>query len=253
MYSPLAFPRPKMQNPSKRATEWKGCVSNVVRGWRENRRVMVSSDSPGTTRTCLSLCLLVILGCVGNTAQQQPVPGAWEPVVRVGASDTGQIRIPDAVGFVNDFAGVLPKETAAAVEQAITELDAKTRGQIAVVILPSLQGHFPLRVAQEIGQRWGVGHAGADDDSTANAGVVMLVAPTEKEIRIVADKMAAVFLDGPVVGRIIEEVMLPHFQRRDYALAVHCGVSAIAEAFAARFNTKLEAPRPNCASKPGDR
>src|SRR5256712_13552979 len=59
----------------------------------------------------------------------------------------------------------------------ITELRAKTRGEIAVVTLADIGGRSASDVALQIGRQWGVGARGAAGDPAKNPGVVILLVP----------------------------------------------------------------------------
>src|SRR5947208_1805223 len=65
-----------------------------------------------------------------------------------------QIQLPPPRGYVNDFAGVLDSASLAHMEAVITEVRAKTRGEIAVVTLSDIADRPAADVAPEIGRRW---------------------------------------------------------------------------------------------------
>src|SRR5207248_2817804 len=75
-----------------------------------------------------------------------------------------QIQLPAPRGYVNDFAGVLDSASVAHMEAVITEVRAKTRGEIAVVTLSDIADRPAADVALEIGRRWGVGAKGEAGD-----------------------------------------------------------------------------------------
>src|ERR1041384_8528852 len=71
-----------------------------------------------------------------------------------------QIAVPSPRGYVNDFAAVLDAASVDHMTAVITEVRAKTRGEIAVVTLPDIDDRPAADVALEIGRRWGVGAKG---------------------------------------------------------------------------------------------
>src|SRR4051812_18191741 len=91
----------------------------------------------------------------------------------------GQLQIPAPIGFVNDFANVIPPDNAARIQRIIEDVRGKSRGDIAVVTLPDLAGRDPADVALRIGRSWKVGSAGNPGDTARNRGVVLLVGPKE--------------------------------------------------------------------------
>src|SRR6266566_8863217 len=62
-----------------------------------------------------------------------------------------QIQLPPPRGYVNDFAGVLDSASFAHMEAVISEVRAKTRGEIAVVTLSDIADRPAADVALEIG------------------------------------------------------------------------------------------------------
>src|SRR2546422_7445781 len=88
-----------------------------------------------------------------------------------------QIAVPPPRGYVNDFAAVLDQASVAHMTAVITELRAKTRGEIAVVTLADIGGRTASDVALQIGRQWGVGARGAAGDPAKNLGVVVLLVP----------------------------------------------------------------------------
>src|SRR5512141_1731607 len=89
----------------------------------------------------------------------------------------GQLRIPAPVGYVNDFAGVIPQQQRDSIQRIIEEVKAKSGGEIVVVTLPTINGQVPEQVARQIGRDWKIGEAGAPGDSVRNTGTVLLVVP----------------------------------------------------------------------------
>src|SRR3954468_20754889 len=91
----------------------------------------------------------------------------------------GQLQVPAPIGFVNDFANVIPAENAARIQRIVEDVRAKSGGDIAVVTLPDLKGRDKADVARQIGRGWKVGSAGKPGDPARNVGVVILVVPKE--------------------------------------------------------------------------
>lgn len=154
------------------------------------------------------------------------------------AADTTS-TIPAPTGFVNDFAHVLSAADIAALDTLVYEVKAKCRGEIAVVTIPSLSGRRIGNVATSIGRAWGVGFRGAPADSAANTGVVVLLAPNDRQVHIATADGARVFLSDRD-ATLISQLMAPLFAKGDYGAGLRLGVSAIAERFATRFGFTLE-------------
>ena len=92
-------------------------------------------------------------------------------------------RAPQPMGYVNDFAGVIPPEAEAAMLRVIDDVRAKSGGEIVVVTLDSLGGYPASDVALEIGRQWRVGRSGDAGDVSRNTGTIILLAMKERSGR----------------------------------------------------------------------
>src|SRR5881392_3904191 len=155
-----------------------------------------------------------------------------------------QIQLPPPRGYVNDFAGVLDSASLAHMEAVITEVRAKTRGEIAVVTLSDIADRPAADVALEIGRRWGVGAKGEAGDPAKNLGVVVLLVPLQHhrpgtgQIFVATGRGAEGFLTDARVGRI-RDAMTPYLAREEYGSGLARGVDLIAQAFAQEFGVSL--------------
>jgi uncharacterized protein len=166
------------------------------------------------------------------------------------APSTGESfpTIPDPVGFVNDFANAINPVCRERIDRIASEVREKSKGEIAVVTLRSLQGRRIQEWGVHIGRRWGVGLRGAKNDSRTNTGVIVLVAPTERQSRIELGYGAEAFISDSLAGRILDEQMMPAIRQRDIGLGVLRSVNAVAQEFANRFQFKLESAADDCGT-----
>jgi uncharacterized protein len=157
------------------------------------------------------------------------------------------LQIPSPRGFVNDFAGVIDAAAAARMDSVIQRIRDLTRGDIAVVTLPDLDGREAGDVALQIGRQWKVGGTGEAGDPARNLGVVILVVPRKNHqpgsgaVFIATGRGAEGFLPDARVGRI-RDAMIPALAREDYGAALETGVGLIAKAFADEFSVSVGAP-----------
>ena len=179
-------------------------------------------------------------------------PAARAEAQQILAADdsAGAYRAPAPVGFVNDFAGVVPAACAAPMRRMIEEVRAKSKGEIAVVTLPTLGGRRLEDVSLAIARQWGVGYAGAPDDPRTNTGVVILVLPGEHQSRVELASGAERFLSDSASGAIQDSAMVPAFRRREFGVGLVRGVEAIAQRFAARFGFTLTSAATACDAGP---
>ena len=64
----------------------------------------------------------------------------------------GRIQLPQPVGYVNDFARVIPADRAARIESIVQDVRRKSGGEIVIVTLADLGGRDPSDIAREIGR-----------------------------------------------------------------------------------------------------
>ncbi len=154
-------------------------------------------------------------------------------------------QIPAPRGYVNDFAGVVGAERAARIERIITDVHAKSGGEIAVVTLADIGDRNVGDVALQIGRQWKVGAAAAVGDSRRNAGLVILVVPKETssngrgQISIQTGNGVEGFITDSRAGDIRREA-LPFLQRANYGAALELMTLRVAEQYAREFGFALD-------------
>lgn len=132
-----------------------------------------------------------------------------------------QAAYPSPVGRVNDFAQVLTEPKAKALAAEITAFEEKTRHQLAVVTVPSLEGQSIEAFTLGLARQWGVGRAEAND------GVVLLVAPRERKMRIEVGRGLHDALPDAECQRILDGVMRPLFKQNRMEEGIIAGTRAI--------------------------
>lgn len=137
--------------------------------------------------------------------------------------------------YVQDYAGVLSAETKARINNLGTQLAAKTKAQIVVVTLSSLEGTPPADYGLGLLRQWGIG------DKTLNNGVVLLVAVNDRQSRIEVGYGLEGALPDAKTGRIQDDYMLPYFQQGDYEKGILNGyltiVGEVAKEYKLEFKT----------------
>ncbi len=135
-------------------------------------------------------------------------------------------KIPKPVGYVNDFANVISADQKAQLNSIILELKQKTQAEIVVVTLNSLDGYPIEDVSLEIGRQWKVGQKGKDN------GVIILVAPNDKKMRIETGYGTEGVIPDSKAGRIRDTYMIPYFKTGNYGKGILLGTAAVASAIA---------------------
>ncbi len=134
------------------------------------------------------------------------------------------LGVPPLVGRVNDTANVLSAPMRSQLEAQLEGYERSTGHQLAVLIVPSLEGDpiedFTIRVVES----WKLGKQGKDD------GVLLFVATQDRKIRIEVGYGLEGELPDALVGRIIRDVMAPAFRQGDLGFGISRAVSAISAA-----------------------
>jgi uncharacterized protein len=155
-----------------------------------------------------------------------------------------QFTVPPPRGYVNDFAGVLDQASVSHMEAVITEVQQKTRGEMAVVTLADIGDRQAADVALQIGRQWGVGAKGEAGDPAKNLGVVVLLVPLKNhrsgtgQFFIATGRGAEGFLPDAEVGRI-RDAVTPYLAREDYGTGLARAVDLIGQSFAQEFGVTL--------------
>jgi uncharacterized protein len=123
------------------------------------------------------------------------------------------LTFPPLAGRVVDEAGILDPATTEALEHKLADFEAKTADQFVVVTLNSLQGTSIEDYGYQLGRHWGIGQKGK------NNGVLLIVAPNERKVRIE--------VGYGLEGDLTENAILPRFKANDYAGGITRGVDDI--------------------------
>ena len=131
------------------------------------------------------------------------------------------ITFPQPEGYINDFANIMDAGTKSELTGLISDCEKKISIEIAVVTVKSLENLAVEDYANQLFNKWGIGK------KNKNNGLLVLVAPNERKIRIeVGYGMEPVINDG-LAGEIIRTEFVPEFKNGDYNKGIFKGVSRI--------------------------
>ncbi|NJC06973.1 uncharacterized protein GGQ97_002766 [Sphingomonas kaistensis] len=130
---------------------------------------------------------------------------------------------PKLSGRVVDAANLLDPAQEAALTQELSALDQQSGRQLVVATIPSLEGRTIEDYGYRLGREWGIGSAEEDD------GVLLIVAPNERRVRIETGYGARVFLTDALSSVIIRNAITPRFKAGDFPGGIAAGVAAISE------------------------
>ncbi len=149
-------------------------------------------------------------------------------VFTVGSFSTGiasgvaaAADFPALTGRVVDPGNTLPADRRAALESKLTDLENKSGIQLVVAVLPSLQGQEIEPYANQLFRAWKLG------EKTKNNGVLLLVAPNERRVRIEVGYGLEGTLTDALASVIVGNAIAPRFKAGDIPGGIERGVDDI--------------------------
>jgi len=137
------------------------------------------------------------------------------------ASPALALDVPPLTGRVVDLAHVLSVDAAVALTSELEAHETKTSNQVAVLILPSLEGEPLEEFSHRVATTWKLGQKGTDN------GAVLLVALKERKVRIEVGYGLEGILTDLRSAHIIRNEIVPRFRARDIPGGIRAGTEAI--------------------------
>jgi uncharacterized protein len=133
-----------------------------------------------------------------------------------------QLTVPDQGGrLVHDQANVLSANDLALLEHILRAEEDSTSNQIAVLIVPSLEGDDIDAYANRVFNTWKLGKEKKDN------GVLFLIAIQDRKMRIEPGAGLEGVLTDLQASRINRNQVAPHFRQGDYAGGIKAAVIGI--------------------------
>jgi len=138
----------------------------------------------------------------------------------------GDVEYPEYSSYVNDYVSLLDPDWKNKIEDLCFEVEQATGAQIAVAIVPTIQGITQEEYAVGLFEKWGIGEAKGDN------GVLLLISPEgepgNRPLRI----EVGYGLEGAITDleakEIVDEIITPRLKAGDFNGGVYEGVAAIA-------------------------
>lgn len=142
----------------------------------------------------------------------------------------GQKKVPDHGGYwVHDEANVLTANDKAMLEYVLQAERDSTSNQIAVLIVPSLEGDDIDAYSNRVFNEWKLGQAKKDN------GVLFLIAIEDRKMRIEPGRGLEGVLTDAQSSRINRNQVAPYFRQGDYANGVKAAVVAIIQSIKGEY------------------
>jgi len=123
-----------------------------------------------------------------------------------------------------DEAGLFSATQKASLESTLSAHESATSNQIVVVTLASIQGYDIADYGYQLGRAWGIG------SKEHNNGVLLIIAPNERKVRIEVGYGLEGALPDAIANSIIQNTILPAFKQKNYFEGASSGVNAIISA-----------------------
>lgn len=146
----------------------------------------------------------------------------WCAAVLAFASTAAHAELPPRPdGPVLDQAAIIPDADEAALDQKLRAYSRDTGRAVIVATVSTLDGMEVEDYAQKLAESWDIG--GAETEQ----GVLLLVAPNERKIRIHTARGVQERLPDVLAGRIIRDQMVAPFRDGNFAGGINAAVDAI--------------------------
>jgi len=131
------------------------------------------------------------------------------------------LTFPPLTGRIVDQADIIPQQIREALEPRLAELEQKSGIQLVVATVKSLDGQEIEPYANELFRFWKLG------EKQKNNGVLLLVAPNERRVRIEVGYGLEGTLTDAISSVIIANAIAPRFKAGDFGGGISRGVDDI--------------------------
>ena len=168
---------------------------------------------PFRTRALVACSLLFLASCDAHTTSP--------PTVEFRTSEETRLPIIALAGRVTDAANVLSAQQESVLSAKLERFEQRTKHQLVIVTVPSLGGEDIASYTLRLANSWGIGRKGFND------GIVLLVAPNDRKVRIATGAGIDDVLTDEVCHQIIPNSMLPPFRSGDLFGGSDAGTDAL--------------------------
>ncbi|MEP5938487.1 MAG: TPM domain-containing protein [Erythrobacter sp.] len=127
----------------------------------------------------------------------------------------------ELTGRVVDAAEILDEQFEKNLTQRLELLEQDTNVQLVIATIPDLQGYDISDYGYQLGRDWGIG------DAERNDGLMILVAPNERKVRIEVGLGLEGLVKDEEAAEIIRTGILPKFRTGDFENGISQGVDGL--------------------------
>lgn len=148
-----------------------------------------------------------------------------------------QAPLPELTEPVNDVAGVIDPENAAAIDRMSRALQAKTGDVVVVATVPTIEPYGDIR---EYAVKLFENHGKGIGDKGKDNGVLILLAVTERRVWVEVGYGLEEWITDGFAGETSREFMKPHFRNGNYGAGLRAGAERIIGRIAQARGVTLE-------------
>ncbi len=162
----------------------------------------------------------------------------------VSVEQVAALEVPKLTSRINDYAGILSSVTTEQLEKSLKSFEESQSTQIVVLTVPSLENDSLEEFSMRVAEVWKIGQKGKDN------GAILLVSRNDRKIRIEVGYGLEGTLTDLISGRIIRNVIVPHFKQGDFDKGIMAGVDAMMKTVEGEFSADDIAPSPSSGDDP---
>ena len=140
---------------------------------------------------------------------------------------------PTSLKYINDYDGIIDRDSANFIVSLGSEVENKTGAQMTAVVVKSLQGADITAYANKLFRQWGVGQKGKDN------GLLILVSIDDKKWRVEVGRGLEGSITDIYSARVMDE-SAPLFAQQEYGKGLIKVFSTFADSIAKENNVTLD-------------
>src|SRR5258705_2078361 len=165
--------------------------------------------------------LITLAWALMATACSYGQSSSTESIASATATTPAALPALPLAGRVTDAAHILSAEQVAKLTAKLEQLEVATHHQMVIATVPTLGGRDVADFTKDLSNSWEIGRKGFND------GVVLLVAPNERKVRIAVGYGLEKTLTHAVCQQIIDNAMVPRFRHGDLVGGIEAGTDAL--------------------------
>jgi len=159
-------------------------------------------------------------------------------ILGILASGALALDVPKLEARVTDLAGLLTQEQIGALDAKLRDLETRDSTQVAILVIPSLEGEALEDYSERIATAWRLGQKGRDN------GALLFIAMKERKVRIEVGYGLEPTLTDAISRRIIQNLIAPNFREGNYYQGIDAAATALIQVVRGTYTASEPPERP---------